>query len=170
MKRCAQALGEEGLDRALDEADALAFVDWTMVPGFTGILRGIHDCILPRISPKDRLFFFDLADPRSTIPTSCAPRSKSFAIEIQQRLAIEAVVVHTRDCAACAEANGTPCEIEVPACVKPRVFTGAGDHFNAGYLFRRNAGLLPRKGSVPVPSLPRLTLPMAPRLMPTASN
>jgi hypothetical protein len=27
----------------------------------------------------------------------------------------------------------------VPACVKPRVFTGAGDHFNAGYLFRRNA-------------------------------
>ena len=57
------ALGEEGLDRALDEADALAFVDWTMVPGFTGILRGIHECILPRISPKDRLFFFDLADP-----------------------------------------------------------------------------------------------------------
>ena len=28
-------------------------------------------------------------------------------------------------------------------CVKPRVFTGAGDHFNAGYLFGRNAGLLP---------------------------
>ena len=34
-----------------------------MVPGFTEILRGIHDSILPRISPKDRLFFFDLADP-----------------------------------------------------------------------------------------------------------
>jgi hypothetical protein len=56
------ALGEEGLDRAIGEADALAFVDWTMVPGFTGILRGILDCILPRISPKDRLVFFDLAD------------------------------------------------------------------------------------------------------------
>jgi sugar/nucleoside kinase (ribokinase family) len=176
------ALGEEGLDRALDEADALAFVDWTMVPGFTGILRGIHECILPRISPKDRLFFFDLADPtkrdsnelRTTLEIialysrfgrvnlglnrkearqvlavlgrgACSESAplEEFAIEIRQRLAIEAVVVHTRDCAACAEASGTSCEIEVPVCVKPRVFTGAGDHFNAGYLFGRNAGLFP---------------------------
>jgi hypothetical protein len=59
------ALGEDGLDRALDEADALAFVDWTMVPGFTGILRGIHDCILPQISSKDRLFFFDIINRHS---------------------------------------------------------------------------------------------------------
>ena len=57
-----EALGEEGLGHVLEEAGALAFVDWTMVPGFTGILRGILDCILPRISPKDRVIFFDLAD------------------------------------------------------------------------------------------------------------
>jgi hypothetical protein len=38
-----------------------------------------------------------------------------FAVGIQRRLAIEAVVVHTRDCAACAEANGTSCEIAVPS-------------------------------------------------------
>ena len=176
------ALGEEGLDRALDEADALAFVDWTMVPGFTEILRGIHDRILPRISSKDRLFFFDLADPtkrdsnelRTTLQiialysrfgrvnlglnrkearqalavlgsgaNSESTPLEELAIEIHQRLAIEAVVVHTRDCAACAEANGTSCEIEVAVCVTPRVFTGAGDHFNAGYLFGRKAGLLP---------------------------
>jgi len=175
------ALGEEGLGHVLEEAGALAFVDWTMVPGFTGILRGILDCILPRISPKDRVIFCDLADTskrdpnelRTTLETiaeysrfgrvnlglnrkearqvmaamgsalSESTPLEEFALEIQRRLAIEAVVVHTRDCAACAEANGTSCEIEVPVCVKPRVSTGAGDHFNAGYLFGRNAGLLP---------------------------
>ena len=175
------ALGEEGLDRAIGAADALAFVDWTMVPGFTGILRGILDCILPRISPKDRLVFFDLADPTKRDPNELRTTLEiisdyarfgrvnlglnrkearqvmaamgialsesspliQFAVEIQRRLAIEAVVVHTRDCAACAEANGTSCEIAVPVCINPRVSTGAGDHFNAGYLFGRNAGLLP---------------------------
>jgi hypothetical protein len=153
-----------------------------MVPGLTGILRGILDCILPRISPKDRLVFFDLADPTKRDPnelhstleiisgyarfgrvnlglnrkearqvmaaTGTALSETSpliqFAVEIQRRLAIEAVVVHTRDGAACAEANGTSCEIDVPVCiVNPRASTGAGDHFNAGYLFGRNAGLLP---------------------------
>jgi hypothetical protein len=66
------ALGDEGLDRAIGEADALAFVDWTMVPGFTGILRGILDCVLPRISPKDRIVFFDLADPTKRDPNEFA--------------------------------------------------------------------------------------------------
>lgn len=177
-------LGEEGLQRTIAQADALAFVDWTMVPGATGILQGILEEILPQVAPsRGRLFFFDLADPAKREPaelravlevmasyarfgrvnlglnrnearqaaavTGGSPDEdaplEAFATTLQGRLALEAVVVHTRDRAVCAGVNGETAAVKVPPCPQPRVHTGAGDHFNAGYLFGRNAGLAPAR-------------------------
>ena len=50
------------------------------------------------------------------------------------RLGVGCVVVHPVDCAACADARGY-FEVEGPYCAEPILTTGAGDHFNAGYMF-----------------------------------
>jgi hypothetical protein len=172
-------LGEDGLLNTIADADIAAFVDWTMVPGFTGILEGILRQILPRLPTRERLFFFDLADPAKRQVSELRElfelireyssygrvnlglnrneaRQVAAAIELRlpddspldiladqlrRSLNIDAVVVHMRDRAGCAEASNDALEIRIPVCERPLVSTGAGDHFNAGYLFGISAGL-----------------------------
>ncbi|OAM90900.1 PfkB family carbohydrate kinase [Termitidicoccus mucosus] len=49
-------------------ADLLALVNWTMIPNMTGIFEGIVQNILPALPPRERIFFFDLADPEKRAP------------------------------------------------------------------------------------------------------
>ena len=42
------------------------------------------------------------------------------------------MVVHPTHFAAAADANGSAC-VEGPFTAKPKITTGAGDHFNAGF-------------------------------------
>ena len=67
---------------------------------------------------------------------------RKMAADIRAKLAITTVVVHPRECAACATADGTWC-VPGPYTTKPLITTGAGDHFNAGFSTGQLLGLSP---------------------------
>lgn len=59
---------------------------------------------------------------------------------IRQRLKIETVVIHPTHFAAAADANGAT-HVVGPFTLKPKITTGAGDHFNSGFCIGRLLGL-----------------------------
>ncbi len=67
---------------------------------------------------------------------------RAVASRLRERLAIDTVVVHPVECAACATPEGS-FFAEGPLCEQPRITTGAGDHFNAGFVTARLIGLSP---------------------------
>jgi sugar/nucleoside kinase (ribokinase family) len=64
------------------------------------------------------------------------------ATEIRARLGVDTVVIHPRDCAACATAAGAAW-VAGPYVERPLITTGAGDHFNAGFSVGQLLGLEP---------------------------
>lgn len=62
-ERIVEKMGEPALARALGAADLVAMVNWTMIPGMTEIFRALLERICPLLPARDRVFFFDLADP-----------------------------------------------------------------------------------------------------------
>ena len=70
------------------------------------------------------------------------PALRQMAADIRAKLALTTVVVHPRECAACATADGTWC-VPGPYTTKPLITTGAGDHFNAGFATGQLLGLSP---------------------------
>jgi hypothetical protein len=67
---------------------------------------------------------------------------KMVAARIRDKLKLNTVVVHPVECAVCATAQGTEF-IDGPLCEKPKITTGAGDHFNSGFVTARMLGLSP---------------------------
>ena len=67
---------------------------------------------------------------------------KTVATRIREALALNTVVVHPVECAVCANADGAY-YAEGPFCDNPKITTGAGDHFNAGFLTACLMGLSP---------------------------
>jgi sugar/nucleoside kinase (ribokinase family) len=67
---------------------------------------------------------------------------RKMAIDIRVKLALTTVVVHPRECAACATAEGDWC-VPGPYTTQPLITTGAGDHFNAGFATGQLLGLSP---------------------------
>ncbi len=61
------------------------------------------------------------------------------AAEIRRAMDIENIVVHPTHFAAAADAEGA-CHVAGPFTAHPKITTGAGDHFNAGYCLGRMAG------------------------------
>jgi hypothetical protein len=69
------------------------------------------------------------------------PREVSeMAGQIRERVGLECVVIHPRDGAAAA-ISGEAVWFDGPFCARPRLSTGAGDHFNAGFALGRVVGL-----------------------------
>ncbi len=64
------------------------------------------------------------------------------AAAIRSKLGISTVVVHPRESAACADATGTSW-VPGPVTETPKLTTGAGDHFNAGFTSGQLLGLEP---------------------------
>ena len=64
----------------------------------------------------------------------------TLASQIREQLEIDTVVIHPVDFAVAADATGTS-SADGPFTSKPRITTGAGDHFNAGFCFGRLLGL-----------------------------
>ncbi len=69
---------------------------------------------------------------------------RQIAADIRERLKISTVVVHPKESAACATPEGD-WWIPGPYVTKPRITTGAGDHFNAGFVFGQLLGLPPEQ-------------------------
>ena len=67
---------------------------------------------------------------------------REMAADIRRNLDLATVVVHPRQSAACATATGT-WWIPGPYTDKPLITTGAGDHFNAGFVQGQMLGLDP---------------------------
>lgn len=67
---------------------------------------------------------------------------QSVAARIREALGLDTVVVHPVECAACATPEGTAFT-EGPLCEEPKITTGAGDHFNSGFVSARLLGLSP---------------------------
>lgn len=67
---------------------------------------------------------------------------KAAAAAIRTKLGIDTVVIHPRESAACATAQGTFWTAG-PFCERPLITTGAGDHFNAGFSVGQMLGLEP---------------------------
>ena len=57
---------------------------------------------------------------------------RAAAATIRNKLAVNTVVIHPRESAACATAAGTAW-VPGPFTAQPLITTGAGDHFNAGF-------------------------------------
>lgn len=67
---------------------------------------------------------------------------RAIAADIREKLQLATVVVHPRESAACATAAGT-FWVPGPYTDKPLITTGAGDHFNAGFVQGQMLGLDP---------------------------
>lgn len=76
-------------------------------------------------------------------PTEEPDALKSTASRIRQELDIACVVVHPTHSAACATRDGE-WWVKGPYCESPKITTGAGDHFNAGFMCGRLIDLSPQ--------------------------
>ena len=56
-------VGKDAFLKLVDEANLIAPMNWTMLTGMSSVLDGLLREILPQASHKQRVFFFDLADP-----------------------------------------------------------------------------------------------------------
>ncbi|MCC6677152.1 MAG: carbohydrate kinase family protein [Phycisphaerales bacterium] len=63
------------------------------------------------------------------------------AVRIREKLALDAVVIHPREGAAAADARGNRAWFDGPFTARPKLSTGAGDHFNAGFSLAQTLGL-----------------------------
>ena len=67
---------------------------------------------------------------------------QSGATRIRNALNVQCVVIHPREGAACATRDGS-WHVDGPFCKNPKISTGAGDHFNAGFAAAQVIGLSP---------------------------
>lgn len=63
------------------------------------------------------------------------------ATRIREKLGLSCIVIHQHTGAGAADEYGESCWFAGPYTRKPRISTGAGDHFGGGFSFAQNAGL-----------------------------
>lgn len=67
---------------------------------------------------------------------------QTMAARIREKLGLDTLVIHPVADAACATPEGTAYAVG-PFCEKPKITTGAGDHFNSGFVTAQLLGLSP---------------------------
>ena len=73
-------------------------------------------------------------------PDDTAEQVTAHAAHILEKLKIDTVVIHPTAFAAAADSTGAT-HVAGPFTAKPKITTGAGDHFNAGFCIGRLLGL-----------------------------
>lgn len=61
--RIVETMGEGAFWDLLARADLVSLVNWTMIPHMSAIFVDLVERVFPMLPPKERMFFFDLADP-----------------------------------------------------------------------------------------------------------
>lgn len=101
--------------------------------------RGLRVSLGLNLSEAERLArVLALPTPPSTAPAHAA---LALAVGLRAACSLDTVVVHPREGAAGADASGNAHWFEGPLTREPRLSTGAGDHFNAGFAFAQTRGL-----------------------------
>ena len=167
-ERLLERLPLDQLIEHLNEAELVATVNWTMLPGMTEIWRLLAEKVAPQLTTAPRWLFIDLADPAkrsdadlsealallSKMPSTFQVvlglnKSESVRLlrlvgaseegELQENAGrlrdafkLAQVVIHTSREVAVATLDEVA-TVDVPHCEHPKLSTGAGDHFNAGY-------------------------------------
>ncbi|MDR1433357.1 MAG: carbohydrate kinase family protein [Puniceicoccales bacterium] len=165
---------DDDLRRRIDLCDALALVNWTMIPHMAEVARFFADVILPRCAERNRVFFFDLADPskrkqlalaeflqiihsfekfgqavlglnvseaqqvlqaigESSALNESREELQNAAELLRKALGIANVFIHGIKVSAAATAKETAATGGY-FVANPQLSTGAGDHYNAGFL------------------------------------
>ncbi len=171
----------EDLAALVEEADLLAFTNWTMLPNMNSLLEGFGTLIEASANPPP--LFVDLTDPAKRrkedlvgvlellagtgaktrvmlgmnareseqvaeavlgeVPEVLAARARA----IRERLGLALAVIHPVDGAAVSTAEGEA-TLQGPYTAQPRLTTGAGDNFNAGFCYGLVRGLTPAQALV----------------------
>jgi hypothetical protein len=75
-----------------------------------------------------------------TLPVETAASVEEASARIASAMGLHGVVVHAVKCAG-AQVDGHAAGIDGPYCAKPKLSTGAGDHFNGGFASGLMSGL-----------------------------
>lgn len=158
-----EKVGPERWLRWFEEADLFISANWTMILAMNDIWRRIKDEVGPHLTPKRRLMFVDLADPSKRSDAALVEalellrelgaffgvhlglnvaeaervanvlNIKDDSIEaLFEAAGLERIVIHTAKEATACDAAGRA-RVETDFCPHPKITTGAGDNFNAGY-------------------------------------
>jgi sugar/nucleoside kinase (ribokinase family) len=109
------------------------------------ILRLVE--ILPKLAEKFEVYLgFNLRESTFiaralglTEPASSPLDVLTYSQQLRERIRIDGVVIHWSRYAAGSNANSSVC-VEAPFTDNPKISTGAGDHFNAGFCLGRLLG------------------------------
>jgi len=178
------AMGIGGLIDQVKDAQLVAAVNWTMLPGLDSIWELLRDEVLSKMDHRVG-FFVDLCDPAKRedqdlatalglmaqiqgvadvtlglnlaeaihvmrvlnleVPDDPEPAIEQMALDVRAKLELSAVVVHPRRAAAAAVLNASggvdSATFRGPFAQTPKLSTGAGDNFNAGFNLGRLVGL-----------------------------
>ncbi|HLO41124.1 MAG TPA: carbohydrate kinase family protein [Phycisphaerales bacterium] len=81
------------------------------------------------------------ADPAGQEMQTLGMAMRSIAVEIQKKTGLNTIVVHPREGAAAANMENQSAWFEGPFTRTPKLSTGAGDHFNAGFALGQTIGM-----------------------------
>ncbi len=107
----------------------------TELSGFLPVTLGLNQAEAERIG---RVLGVDIYEGPGNQSLSSAMQHA--AAMIRAKLGLACCVVHPREGAAAADAHSTAW-FEGPFTSKPKISTGAGDHFNGGFAMAQNLGL-----------------------------
>ncbi|MGQ0627276.1 MAG: hypothetical protein ACT4PL_04145 [Phycisphaerales bacterium] len=82
-----------------------------------------------------------VAGVQGVTPTTTGGPLERGTITLRAALGIDALVIHPREGAAGATAAGASAWFDGPLTARPRLSTGAGDHFNAGFALAQSIGI-----------------------------